>query len=169
MATGLAVSISNYVIRQLDLVALAGKTYGTTGRMLFAIVCRIIADPYLVIENEIKQIANEVNENCCTKFTIRLRRLQYKHDLVCRCAGQLNSCFELLLLFDIIYIFIGFTNMAMYFVISFLILTQWQYMLLTIVMLISEIISLIVICCSSHRLSHRVCFKNSLIKFILFS
>lgn len=169
IATGLALSISNYVIIQLDLVALVSKMHGTIGRMLFAVVCRIIADQYLVIENEIKQMANEaINDNCCSKFTIRLRRLQHKYDLVCRCADQLNSCFELLLLFDIIYIFICFTNMAMYSVESFLILTQWQYMLLTIVMLISEIISLAVICCSGHRLSFRVSLNSYLFYFCVY-
>ena len=139
----------------LDVTTLVSNMYGSLGRVLFAILCHLITDMYKLIGKKIDKLMTVDAE-----IPNSLKQLKSEHLLVFRCVGELNRCFGPILLFDIIFTFIGFINWSMY---SLTILVSvemnWLFVMLIISSFTLHTANLILICFSSDRIHVEVFIK----------
>jgi hypothetical protein len=146
----------------LDSTTLVFNIYGSIGRVLFAVLCKLIADLYSSIGKKIEKMTIEADGMDVTEEDMAnsLKRLKIDHLLLFRSVNKLNRCFGHILLFDIIFTFIGFINWSMYSLTTYVSAeVSWLYMMLINSVFIEHTANLTLICISSDRIYVKVINK----------
>ena len=139
-----------------DLVTLINNIVATTGRVLFSILCLMIAEMYGTMKDTIVEISAVCN---IESSVIQLKKLRLQHAFVNVCVDQLNNTFGLILLFEIIFIFVGIINATTRFLINYSgdeTLIHWSHILLELFLFFYHIINFMTICYLSDYMSNQV-------------
>lgn len=150
----------------LDITILVSNMYGSLGRVIFAILCLLITEVYKTIGKKIAKVTVDADGQILAQEEISnsLKRLRSEHLLVSRCVDELNRCFGPILLFDIIFTFIGFVNWSMYSLTTFVSEeANWLFCMLVISVFTMHTANLTLICFSSDRILLKVTNKHFLI------
>jgi len=139
-----------------DTVALFCGVYSSSVRILFSILCRLVADHFKMIEHQMECLTTR-NDNSQIDHSVNLKKLQHQHALVCRSVDHMNSSFGFFLLLDILYFFISFTVYAMYFLVfSINGNSQWSESMIIITGFFYNLTSLAITCFSSNLILKQV-------------
>jgi len=106
---------SSKALMAVDLILLVTRIYTITIVIYYCINCLVISDLFKSIRREIDCITNKSNQQTINDaITDRLQIIanKYQH-IICHCFGLLNDSFGPILLFEMLYIFIGITNQLM--------------------------------------------------------
>jgi hypothetical protein len=140
-----------------DTASLFCNVYASSGRILFSIICRLIADHFKMIEQRIECFVTENDSKSQVDRCLNMKKLQHQHALVCRGVDAMNSSFGFILLFEIFFFFVSFTVNSMYFlVISINGGTEWIELIIIIGIFFCNLTSLSIICFSSNLLLSQV-------------
>lgn len=139
----------------------ATKMWASTCRILFYLICKIISEFYISINQEIYFIANDTSSDGknIRDFVLAdyLKKLRNQHALVYRCVAQLNVCFGHFLLIDITFIFLTEINTAMYTLEAlFSEAIDWLHVLGNLPLMIYWIANFSIVCLSSHQIENEV-------------
>ena len=140
-----------------DLVTLINNMVATTGRVLFSLLCLMIAEMYGAMKNRIDGILN--SESNMESAVTQLKKLKLQHAFVNVCVDQLNNTFGLILLFEIFFIFVGINNAATTFLINYSTdgrLIHWSHVLLELFLFFYHLINFTMICYFSDHMSNQV-------------
>ena len=138
-------------------VALFCGVYASSCRILFSVLCRLIADHFKMIEQQMECLTTR-NDGSQFDHSVYLKKLQHQHALVCRSVDHMNSSFGLFLLLDILYFFISFTVYAMYFLVFSINVNshQWGESMIIIAGFFYNLTSLAITCFSSNLILKQV-------------
>ena len=140
----------------------ATKIWATTGRMLFYLLCKIVANFYINIRKEVEFIAsNNISSNGklipgCVAAD-RITKLANLHALVYQCVEQLNVHFGHFLLIEISFIFLTEINTAMYTLEAlFSEPVNWLHALGNLTLVLYWLLNFSIICISSYQIESEV-------------
>lgn len=149
-----------------DTASLFCNVYASSGRILFSIICRLIADHFKMVEKRIECFVNENDSKSQVDRCLNLKKLQHQHALVCRSVNAMNNAFGFILLSEILYFFVSFTVNAMYFLVTSINGgTEGIEFLIIIDIFFYNLINLSIICFSSHLILSQVFHLNCITNF----
>ena len=85
-----------------------GKIYATSFIIYFCISCCVISNHFKTINDRVKQLSKTCSD--VKYLTEQLRYSQTNYVLLCSSVELLNESFGFILLLEILFIFVGFTN-----------------------------------------------------------
>lgn len=141
-----------------DLATLLSNIYATTGRAIFSILCLVIAKWYQLINHRVVEMIN--NTDIIAHYSAaadRLNKLGLQHVYVSLCVDQLSHFFGLMLLFEIIFIFVGFINATTRFLIFSSETTfHWNFVFMEVVLFLYHLNNFAVLCYFSDHIFNQV-------------
>lgn len=142
-----AQTVDQLVLYLLEWIGDLGKTYTTTMIIFFCINCVIIADKFRILAKQIKKMPQQ-------STTRHLLELQSDHLLLCQSVQLLNVTFGPVLLLEILFVSIGFTNTIM----KILLKTNsfGLVLILRVIFIVSYSTNLILICNSAELIRTEV-------------
>lgn len=141
-----------------DLVTLINNMVTSTSRILFCILCLMIAEMYGSMKNRIDEVIMS-SESRIQSVIIQLKKLKREHAFVNVCVDQLNNTFGLILLFEIFFIFVGINNATTKFLINYSsdgALIHWSHVLFELLLFFYHLINFMMICCFSDHMLNQV-------------
>jgi hypothetical protein len=96
----------------LDLVELWTQIYSITSLVFFCFVARLVIDHFGIICQKLNAILTMLHHGKQSGDLVnrKLKHLQRQHELLCRSAHSMNEIFGPVLVFQILFVFIGVIN-----------------------------------------------------------